>query len=218
MNRWDDVYRQRDPSELSWYQAEPAVSLELIEALGVQPGEAVVDVGGGASPLAGRLLERGFGDVTVLDVAETGLAAGRSRVGDLAERATWIAEDVLSWHPDRRYDLWHDRAAFHFLVDPDDRRGYLATLERTLSPDGAVVIAAFAPDGPDRCSGLPVARYDATGLAAVLGPGFEFVEERREEHRTPRGAVQPFTWAAFRRQPARHHEPGEPPGMGPPEP
>lgn len=162
-------------------------------------GEAVVDVGGGASPLGARLVERGFTDVTVLDLSEPALAAASRPAA--ATAVTWLVEDVRSWQPHRRYGLWHDRAAFHFLVEPADRSRYLDVLDGALEPNGAVVIATFASDSPEQCSGLPVVRYDVAGLVAALGPRFELVEERREEHRTPRGAVQPFTWVALRRTP-----------------
>jgi trans-aconitate methyltransferase len=197
--RWNDVY-ERSPSELSWYQAEPVVSLELIDALGVERDESVVDIGGGASSLAGRLLERGFTDVTVVDVAQSALAKARGLLGDAAGEVTWLVQDVRRWQPDRRYSLWHDRALFHFLVEDADRRRYLDAVERALGAGGRVVIATFAPDGPERCSGMPVVRYDGAGLAAAFGPGFELVHERREEHHTPRGAIQPFTWVALRRR------------------
>jgi hypothetical protein len=197
-SHWDTVYDCDDLSTLSWHQREPAVSLELIEALGVEPAEAVVDVGGGASPLAGRLLERGFADVTVLDVAAGALEAARRRLGARAAEVTWVNEDVRSWRPGRRFALWHDRALFHFFVDPDDRRRYVETLRSALEPGGAVVIATFALDGPETCSGLPVERYDAARLASVLGPGFELVRSEREEHVTPGARVQGFTWAALR--------------------
>jgi hypothetical protein len=196
---WDAVYDRDDLSTLSWHQREPVVSLELIDALGVGPGEAVVDVGGGASRLAGRLLDRGFADVTVLDVAAGALEASRRRLGAHAGQVTWVREDVRSWRPGRRFGLWHDRALFHFFVDPDDRRRYVETLRSALEPGGAVVIATFALDGPETCSGLPVERYDAAGLASVPGPGFELVRSGREEHVTPGGRVQAFTWAALRR-------------------
>lgn len=194
------MYR-RDPSELSWFQAAAVPSLELLDALGVQADAAVVDVGGGASPLAGQLVKRGFTDVSVLDVAESALAEARSLLGSDAGEVTWLPQDVRSWSPSRLYGLWHDRATFHFFVDDTDRSRYLAVLERALAPDGAAVIATFAPDAPDHCSGLPVVRYDAAGLAALLAPSFELVHERREEHRTPRGIIQPFTWVALRRTP-----------------
>ncbi len=200
-SHWNAVYRRDDLSTLSWHQREPAVSLELIDSLGIGPGEAIIDVGGGVSPLAGRLLDRGFVDVTVLDLAEAALVAARERLGETAGRVVWVQDDIRSWRPGRRFDLWHDRALFHFFVEEDDRRRYLDSLRRALAPGGAVVIATFAPDGPDTCSGLPVARYDADALASVLGTEFEFVHERREEHVTPGDGVQAFTWAVFRAGP-----------------
>jgi SAM-dependent methyltransferase len=196
---WDAVYRRDDLSAVSWYQREPVLSLELVDALGVDRTAAVVDVGGGASPLAARLVDRGFADVTVLDVAGPALDAARASLGARGSDVAWVQGDVRSWRPDRRFDLWHDRALLHFFVSADDRRRYVDTLRHALAPDGAAVIATFAPDGPETCSGLPVVRYDGAGLAAVLGAGFEPVTERREEHVTPGGRVQPFTWTAFRR-------------------
>jgi hypothetical protein len=167
----------------------------------VRADEPVVDIGGGASPLAGQLVGRGFVDVTVLDLSEAALSAASERLGPLAARVTWLAQDVRTWSPGRAYGLWHDRAALHFLVDPLDRSRYRDVLERALGPAGSVVIATFAIDGPSTCSALPVHRYDTAGLGALLGPGFELVQERRRLHRTPRGAVQPFTWVALRRRP-----------------
>jgi trans-aconitate methyltransferase len=195
---WNDVHRRRDPTEASWYQAEPTVSLELIDELGVYEHEPVVDVGGGTSPLAARLLERGFEDVTVLDVSEASLERAQERLGTRAGDVSWLRQDIRSWRPERLYGLWHDRALFHFLVAAPDRARYLEALRQALAPGGAVVIATFAPDGPDHCSGLPVARYDAAGLASLLGPSFELVAERREQHRTPAGTAQRFAWAALR--------------------
>jgi SAM-dependent methyltransferase len=196
---WDSVHALRDPAEFAWFQAEPTVSLELVDALEVGPDAAVVDVGGGSSRLVDRLLDRGFGDVTVLDVSSGALDVAQGRLGDRAARVTWLVEDVCAWRPGRRYDLWHDRAVLHFLVDAADRARYLDALELGLASGGAAVIATFASDGPEQCSGLPVVRYDPPGLAALLGPGLRLVAERRAEHRTPGGAVQPFAWAALRR-------------------
>jgi SAM-dependent methyltransferase len=195
---WDEVYGRARPSTLSWHQREPAVSLELIDVLGTRPGEGVVDVGGGVSPLAGRLLERGFTDVTVLDVSASALTAARAMLGTRAGDVAWVRDDVRSWRPERRFDLWHDRALYHFLVEPDDGRRYAESLHSVLAAGGAVVLATFAPDGPATCSGLPVARYDAGALLAALGGRLAVVAERREEHVTPGGKVQPFTWVAFR--------------------
>lgn len=160
---------------------------------------AVIDVGGGASTLAVELVHRGFGDVTVLDVSARAVDAARSQLGAEADRVDVVVADVLSWKPERRFDVWHDRAVFHFLVDAEDRARYLATLEATLSPGGRVIVATFALDGPEQCSGLPTAHYDESSLVAMFGAGYQLVESRREEHRTPAGGVQPFTWVALRR-------------------
>jgi 2-polyprenyl-3-methyl-5-hydroxy-6-metoxy-1,4-benzoquinol methylase len=196
---WNDAYAGRAPDEASWYQAFPAVSLELIEALGTPRGAAVIDVGGGAARLVDNLLERGFSDVTVLDVSAAALEEVRSRPG--ASKVRLVHADLLEWQPDRRYDLWHDRAVFHFLVSEPDRSEYARLLQAAIRPGGQVILAAFAPDGPDVCSGLPVARYSATALSDFLGGRFEPVESRRETHVTPRGVAQPFTWLAARAQP-----------------
>jgi trans-aconitate methyltransferase len=195
---WRRVYGSREPESLSWHQAEPVVSLELIDALGVRPDEAVVDVGGGSSTLVDRLLDRGFADIAVLDVAPAALDRARARLGPRAGEVAWIAEDVLSWRPARHYDVWHDRLLLHFLVDEPARRRYAETLRRVVAPGGSVVIATFAPDGPATCSGLPVRRHDAASIVALLAPGTELVAERREEHVTPAGRVQPLTWIAAR--------------------
>jgi trans-aconitate methyltransferase len=182
---------------VSWYEPEPVVSLELVDVLGVAPESAVIDIGGGASVLVDRLLARGFADLTVLDISEAALRASCQRV-DNDPRATWITADLLSWQPTRNYDLWHDRATFHFLSGAEVDT-YRNVLRRAVAPGGSVIMATFAPDGPEQCSGLPVTRYGADELGAVLGSGFKVVEHRGEVHTTPFGAVQPFTWIAARR-------------------
>jgi hypothetical protein len=194
---WQHIYQGRSPEAASWYQAEPALSLALIAATGLPSGAGIIDVGGGAATLVDRLLDRGYEDLTVLDVAEPALATARARLGARADRVAWIAADVTRWTPPRRWALWHDRAVFHFLVDADDRRAYRAALDRALAADGHVIIASFAPEGPERCSGLPVMRYDEAGLGRALGPGFRFVESRRETHRTPAGAAQAFLYQRY---------------------
>lgn len=198
---WDSAYAGRGVHGVSWYQDAPSVSLELIEALGIGRDAAVIDVGGGASDLAEHLVERGFIDVSVLDVSAAALAEARRRLGDAAP-VSWLHEDLLVWRPERRFVLWHDRAAFHFLVTSDDRDKYLQTLRSAIGVEGFVVLATFAPDGPEFCSGLPVARYSVADLAHLLGAGFELLETRREEHITPQGVMQPFTWVAGRMRPA----------------
>jgi SAM-dependent methyltransferase len=190
---WHDVYAHTPITDVSWFQPNPAASIELIRETGARADSPIVDVGGGASTLADRLLDEGYRDVTVLDVADNGLASARSRLGQRAGQVRWILADLLRWQPNRRYHVWHDRAVFHFLTAPADRQRYRSVLSRALEPGGHIVIGTFAADGPTRCSGLPTARYSTDTLAAEL-PGYRVLHQRREEHVTPSDNVQPFTW------------------------
>lgn len=199
-NHWEKVYATKGENQVSWFQKTPAPSLELIEFAGAIPGSGIIDIGGGASRLADCLASQGYEDVTVLDLSAAALAAARSRMGDKANRVRWIAADVTDWEPSRSYDVWHDRAAFHFLNLPEDQAAYVDRLRRALRPGGHAIIGTFAPDGPERCSGLVVSRYDAHSLAAVLGSGFELIDTRRHEHTTPWGARQKFQFSTFRRE------------------
>lgn len=199
--RWESIHAQRPAERASWYQPSPEASLRLIEALGLPNDAAIIDVGGGASTLVDHLLERGRSELAVLDISASALETAAQRVGYLAA-VEWIRADILTWRPTRHYALWHDRAVFHFLVEVSERTAYLDTLDRALAPAGALIIGTFAADGPQNCSGLPVMRYDADALGTVLGTGFEVVETLREQHVTPSGSKQPFTWVAARRTPA----------------
>ena len=199
VSHWDDTYAAGETTR-SWFQQHPGMSLRMFDAAGVQADASVIDVGGGASSLAGALLERGFGDVTVLDISAAGMAYARQRLGARAEQVSWLVADVRTWAPERRYAVWHDRAVFHFLISAEDRAQYLDVLEHATEPDAVAVFGCFAPDGPQYCSGLPVARYGAQDLAGELGSRWTLIAQDREEHRTPAGATQPFTWAALRRQ------------------
>jgi SAM-dependent methyltransferase len=190
---WDDVYGRLAVTDVSWFQQDPASSVQLIAATGEHVDSPIVDVGGGASTLVDRLLDEGFRDVSVLDLADNALDAARSRLGQRASVVTWTVADVLSWQPQRQYRVWHDRAVFHFLTDAADRQRYRSVLRRALEPGGHLVVGTFAADGPTRCSGLPIARYSPEALAAEF-PGYRVVRDLREEHRTPSGSIQPFTW------------------------
>lgn len=195
---WDAVYRDRGTDGVSWHQPGPEVSLWLFDELGITKEASVVDIGGGASGLVDALLGRGFGDLTVLDISQVALDAVRARIGTAP--VSLVRDDLLAWKPRRAFDVWHDRAVFHFLVEAGDRCRYSEVLESALRPEGYVVMATFAPDGPDHCSGLPVVRYSARSLGEALGPGFAQVATTREEHTTPDGVVQAFIWVAFRRR------------------
>jgi trans-aconitate methyltransferase len=182
---------------VSWYEAEPVVSLSLMSLLGISREAAVIDIGGGGSPLAIWLLGRSFTDVTVLDISAVALEE-TERQSSGGPRVRCLREDLLCWKPDRRYGLWHDRAFFHFLIDDEDRRAYLRALYGAVEAGGSVIVATFAPDGPEQCSRLPVCRYSTEELSRALGKRFHLVESKREEHLTPSGSVQPFTWVAGR--------------------
>jgi hypothetical protein len=196
---WNEVYTTKAADKVSWFQPRAAMSMRLIEAAGATKDSAIIDIGGGSSVLIDHLLDAGFVDVTVLDISERALIGSKDRLGARAAEVHWIVGDVLAWSPARSYDIWHDRAAFHFLTDPRDRAAYRATLLKGLRSRGTAIIGTFAEDGPERCSGLSVHRWSAERLAAELGAEFRLVESLREDHRTPGGAIQPFTWARFER-------------------
>lgn len=194
---WQNVYGQKDATEVSWFQVEPAVSLELIANCGLEPSDPIIDVGGGASTLVDHLLEEGHTNLAVLDISGAALAASRNRLGANAGTVSWIESDVTTFSPESQFVLWHDRAVFHFLTDTEDRRCYVSTLRNALRVGGHLVLASFAIGGPEKCSGLPIVQYDAQKLIAELGPGFNLVEERTEEHITPAQRVQRFAYFRF---------------------
>ncbi len=195
---WEKVYTTKSEREVSWFQEAPAPTLELLALIAATSRSAVIDVGGGASRLVDHLVSQGFEDVTVLDVSPAALAAARARLGGGADRVQWIAADVTTWAPSRAYDVWHDRAAFHFLTGAADQAAYVERLRAALRRGGHAIIGTFAPDGPQMCSGLAVARWDAASLGALLGPDFVLLDARPHEHVTPRGATQRFQFATFR--------------------
>lgn len=196
------VYVSKAPGQASWFQAWPQPSLRLLSSVAT-PTSAVLDVGAGTSTLADALVGAGWSDLTVLDVSAEALAVVRARLGARQHEVSFVVGDVLSWQPERTYDVWHDRAVFYFLVQPDERARYVATAGRAVARDGAMIIGAFAADGPTQCSGLPTARYSADELAAAFAPAFKVIHGEREEHRTPEGVVQPFTWVVLRRTSSR---------------
>jgi SAM-dependent methyltransferase len=196
---WEGVYTKKGENEVSWFQESPAPSLQLIAQVGATPASAIIDIGGGASRLVDNLIEQGFEDVTVLDLSEAALEAAKARLGGRAAQVQWIVADATVWEPLKAYDIWHDRAAFHFLTEDRDRAAYIARLERALKVGGYAIIATFALDGPERCSGLPVVRYDPASLGQSLGRAFQLVDTRRQIHATPWGSEQSFQFSVFRR-------------------
>lgn len=197
---WENVYLTKGEAEVSWFQNSPATSLDLICAATPDHGAAIIDIGGGASRLVDALLQDGYRDVSVLDLSANALDAAKKRIGGAASMVDWIVADATTWQPAKSYEVWHDRAAFHFLTDPRDRAAYVERLRSAVAPGGNVIIATFAPDGPEKCSGLPVQRHDSASLAAALGPEFELVETRSETHHTPWDSTQAFQFSRFRRR------------------
>ena len=196
---WQRVYTTKGEHHVSWFESVPAVSLRLIEAAGLTPETCVLDVGGGDSRLVDYLAARGLDCLAVLDVSEAALERAQRRLGERATLPIWIAADVTSDWSLTPMDIWHDRAAFHFLVDVSDRAHYVRHLRETLKLNGSAIIATFALDGPERCSGLPVSRYSPATLAAELGDGFALVESEPHSHQTPSGVLQSFQYSRFLR-------------------
>jgi SAM-dependent methyltransferase len=201
---WENVYATKGEKEVSWFQENPAPSLELMALAGLSADAAIIDIGGGASRFVDALVERKIGRITVLDLSAAALDAARERLeqrfGDKgAAGVEWVVADVTTWEPSQTYDLWHDRAAFHFLTDASDRSAYVRHLKKAVRSGGHVIIGTFALDGPERCSGLPIVRYDEGMLGAILGSDFRLIDSRRHDHTTPWGAVQRFRFSTFRR-------------------
>jgi len=197
---WEDVYTNKQPTDVSWFQPRPEISLALIEASGIAHDAAIIDMGGGASRLVDCLLDAGFSDVSVLDIAGAALRHAQQRLGERSSRVNWIEADATSFAPPRQYALWHDRAVFHFLTEAADRAAYRQRLAQALQPGGHLIIATFALDGPTVCSNLPVQRYSPETLGAELGDEFDLVETRTELHITPARKEQRFVYCRFHRK------------------
>ena len=196
---WQNVYTTKDSATVSWFQVEATPSLEAIAKLKLGKDTPLIDIGGGASTLVDALLADGWSDVSILDIAESALAVPKVRLGSAAARVEWIVADIAAWQPKRRYGLWHDRAVFHFLTEAAQRDAYRKALEAGLAIGGHVVLATFALDGPEKCSGLPVQRHDAASAQQELGPKFTLLESWPQTHTTPGGTMQKFNWYLFQR-------------------
>lgn len=198
-SHWQTVYTTRAENEVSWFQESPAISLALISAAGATNESSIIDIGGGTSRLVDYLLNGCFRSIAVLDLSSAALATAKTRIGSRSDKVEWIVSDVAAWKPYRQFEIWHDRAAFHFLTDQDDRKAYVTALMRATRPGSQVIIGTFAPDGPEKCSGLSVQRYSAETLGEVLGETFRLIESRRETHTTPWESTQSFEFCRFER-------------------
>ncbi|ULO23113.1 class I SAM-dependent methyltransferase [Methylocystis sp. SB2] len=195
---WENIYTTKGEAEVSWFEEPPTESLRLLQLVGAQHSSAIIDVGGGASRLVDNLLAQGFENITVLDLSAAALNSARARLGDKGEAVKWIIADATEWQPTDTYDVWHDRAAFHFLTNEKVQQAYIQRLKQALKRGGHLIIGTFALDGPEKCSGLPVARHSAESLSALLAPDFDLIDSRRHEHITPWQAVQKFQFSTFR--------------------
>ena len=195
---WEEVHHSKDVDGVSWWQSVPELSLGLVDETGLGLDEPIIDVGAGWSTLVDHLLERGYRDLTAIDLSATALQTVRDRLGPAGEDVNLTVADVLDLRMGRQYTLWHDRAVYHFLTEPDERADYLTSLERSLRPGGRLVVATFGPDGPTTCSGLPIVRYTHAELAAQF-PDYELVNTAGEDHLTPWGTTQQFTAVLMRR-------------------
>ncbi len=193
---WENVYTTKAETAVSWYQQHSKKSLQLIRAADVAP---VIDIGGGASKLADDLLAEGYGDISVLDISDAALSRSKARLGEKAGNVTWIVADITGWKPPRTWKIWHDRAVFHFLTETGQQDAYIAALAAGTEAGSKVIMATFALDGPEKCSGLGVQRYSPSLLAARLGPRFKPVDQTDEIHKTPWGSEQRFAYSVFSR-------------------
>lgn len=197
---WEDIYGSKAPDQVSWYQEHAQYSLQYIQNTGVQKADQIIDIGGGASILVDDLLADGFQNISVLDISQAALQVARERLGVRAKQVTWIEADITQANlPYQTYDVWHDRAVFHFLTQAADRARYIEVVKHAVRKGGHVIIATFATDGPDRCSGLEVMRYSPESLHAEFGEGFEVLDSTHETHQTPFGTEQKFIYCYCRK-------------------
>lgn len=196
---WEKAYRKYKPQELGWYQEKPAMSLYLIQKFLQKKDTAIIDVGGGASRLVDFLYQDGYQDLSVLDLSETALKRAKNLFSGSVEKVKWVQGDVKEFTAEKSFGLWHDRAVFHFLTRPEDRKAYVASIDRNLEVGAHVIISTFALDGPKKCSGLNVVRYDAKALSQELGDGYELIDELKEVHKAPNHTLQSFIYCSFKK-------------------
>lgn len=195
---WETVYHEKSPAQVSWYQLEPSLSLKLIQDCKITFQDPIIDVGGGASTLVDKLLHLGYQNLSVLDIAKSALEYSQARLGQQAKTVNWIECDITQFNTNATYTIWHDRAVFHFLTDPEDQQKYVTKLLESVRPGGFVIIAAFALTGPKRCSGLDIVQYDKEKLIETLGKQFQLIDIVPEKHRTPAGSEQQFNYYRFK--------------------
>ena len=196
---WEQIYQTKKPDEVSWYQPTPVTSLSFFEQYDVPKEAKIIDIGGGDSFLVDHLLNRGYKDITVLDISESSLERAKSRLGDRSGLVKWIVEDAASFEPTERYDFWHDRAAFHFLTKEDEIQNYINTVQQSINPSGILVLGTFSEQGPKKCSGIEIKQYSETSMTDRLQGSFEKIKCITVEHKTPFDTIQQFIFCSFRK-------------------
>ena len=200
-DHWNNIYASKATDAVSWYQNVPAVSLDIINSLPLEKSSPIIDIGGGASNLVDHLVKLGFSNLSLLDISESALSLSQKRLGDAGNSVHWIASDITQVHfKPKRFKLWHDRAVFHFLTKAEDRQAYIDRLQHSLQAEGFALIATFALDGPEKCSGLKIVRYSPESLSKALGDKFELVKSMKENHQTPAGNQQAFVYCLFKKR------------------
>lgn len=195
---WETVYSTKSPDSVSWFQEHAETSLNFIKKLNLEKGTSIIDVGGGASTLVDDLLVNGYSRLSVLDLSGAALEAAKNRIGANSVNVQWLEADVTEVQfPKHQFEVWHDRAVFHFLTKPEEREAYIKNVTHSVNPAGHIIISTFAEDGPAQCSGLPVMRYSAETLQAEFGEGFLLEEQLKENHNTPFGTTQKFVFCHF---------------------
>ena len=197
---WDKVYSEKKPTAVSWYEPMPEVSLDLIKSCGVSKDAAIIDIGGGDSFLAEFLISLGYHDVTVVDISSEAIKRAKERMCEKADEVTWITADASDFHPERKYDLWHDRAAFHFLTTEEQKNNYLETVREAVKPGGYVIMGTFSEKGPEKCSGLEVQRYSVGDMCKLFEQEFDMLSGKNIDHETPSGKTQNFTFCSFKKK------------------
>ena len=198
-NHWEQIYQSKKPDEVSWYQPTPVTSLSFFEQYDVPKEAKIIDIGGGDSFLVDHLLNRGYKDITVLDISESSLERAKSRLGDRSGLVKWIVEDAATFEPTERYDFWHDRAAFHFLTKEDEIQNYINTVQQSINPSGILVLGTFSEQGPKKCSGIEIKQYSETSMTELLKVSFEKIKCITIEHKTPFDTIQQFIFCSFRK-------------------
>ncbi|MBW1841721.1 MAG: class I SAM-dependent methyltransferase [Deltaproteobacteria bacterium] len=194
---WERVYKKKLPTEVGWYQEHPEMSLKLISATGVDVDGSIIDVGGGTSMLPGLLVDQGYRKLTVLDISANAIAKAKRQLGEKSKQIMWIEADVTSFSFTEKFDIWHDRAVFHFLTDALDRKKYVNSVNQALKPGGDLIVSTFGLNAPSKCSGLNVTRYSPETLHKEFGDNFDLIEVSKEVHLTPSRVQQPFIWCRF---------------------